>query len=63
MSAGITSSASRQPNGTAYGLSSSLCTNRLDLITERYLGRLREGTPETFEAYSLDLVDRGASDE
>ena len=50
----------RIANGTAYGLSSSLCTNRLDLIT-RFIRELRVGSVNVREVpgYRLELTPFG----
>lgn len=47
-------------NGTAYGLSSSLCTQRLDVIT-RFVGELHVGTVNVREVpgYRLELTPFG----
>jgi acyl-CoA reductase-like NAD-dependent aldehyde dehydrogenase len=47
-------------NGTAYGLSSSLCTNRLDVIT-RFVNELHVGTVNVREVpgYRLELTPFG----
>jgi phosphonoacetaldehyde dehydrogenase len=47
-------------NGTAYGLSSSVCTNRLDYIT-RFVGELQVGTVNVREVpgYRLELTPFG----
>jgi acyl-CoA reductase-like NAD-dependent aldehyde dehydrogenase len=47
-------------NGTAYGLSSSLCTNRLDLI-RRFVDELHVGTVNVREVpgYRLELTPFG----
>jgi putative phosphonoacetaldehyde dehydrogenase len=50
----------RIANGTAYGLSSSVCTNRLDYIT-RFVGELHVGTVNVREVpgYRLELTPFG----
>ncbi|MDE2349772.1 MAG: phosphonoacetaldehyde dehydrogenase [Gammaproteobacteria bacterium] len=50
----------RIANGTAYGLSSSLCTNRLDLIT-RFIRELQVGSVNVREVpgYRLELTPFG----
>jgi phosphonoacetaldehyde dehydrogenase len=50
----------RIANGTAYGLSSSLCTNRLDYIT-RFVAELNVGTVNVREVpgYRLELTPFG----
>ena len=50
----------RIANGTAYGLSSSLCTNRLDYIT-RFISELHVGTVNVREVpgYRLELTPFG----
>ena len=47
-------------NGTAYGLSSSLCTNRLDLV-QRFVNELQVGTVNVREVpgYRLELTPFG----
>jgi aldehyde dehydrogenase (NAD+) len=47
-------------NGTAYGLSSSLCTNRIDLIT-RFVGELHVGSVNVREVpgYRLEMTPFG----
>jgi phosphonoacetaldehyde dehydrogenase len=47
-------------NGTAYGLSSSLCTNRIDLIT-RFVGELHVGSVNVREVpgYRLEVTPFG----
>jgi acyl-CoA reductase-like NAD-dependent aldehyde dehydrogenase len=47
-------------NGTAYGLSSSLCTNRFDLI-QRFVNELHVGTVNVREVpgYRLELTPFG----
>ena len=52
----------RIANGTAYGLSSSLCTNRLDYIT-RFISELHVGTVNVREVpgYRLELTPSAAS--
>ncbi len=47
-------------NGTAYGLSSSVCTNRLDYVT-RFVGELHVGTVNVREVpgYRLELTPFG----
>ena len=47
-------------NGTAYGLSSSLCTNRLDLV-QRFVNELHVGTVNVREVpgYRLELTPFG----
>ena len=51
---------SRISNGTAYGLSSSVCTNRLDYIT-RFVSELNVGTVNVREVpgYRLELTPFG----
>jgi len=50
----------RIANGTAYGLSSSVCTNRLDVIT-RFVSELNVGTVNVREVpgYRLELTPFG----
>src|ERR1700683_1857588 len=50
----------RIANGTAYGLSSSLCTNRLDLIT-RFVKELHVGSVHVREGagYRLEMTPFG----
>ena len=50
----------RISNGTAYGLSSSVCTNRLDYIT-RFVSELQVGTVNVREVpgYRLELTPFG----
>jgi len=50
----------RISNGTAYGLSSSLCTNRLDLIT-RFIQELEVGSVNVREVpgYRLEMTPFG----
>jgi aldehyde dehydrogenase (NAD+) len=50
----------RMSNGTAYGLSSSVCTNRLDYIT-RFVSELNVGTVNVREVpgYRLELTPFG----
>ena len=50
----------RVSNGTAYGLSSSVCTNRLDYIT-RFVSELQVGTVNVREVpgYRLELTPFG----
>ena len=50
----------RISNGTAYGLSSSVCTNRLDYIT-RFIGELQVGSVNVREVpgYRLELTPFG----
>lgn len=52
----------RISNGTAYGLSSAICTNRLDYIT-RFVGELDVGTVNVREVpgYRLELTPLAAS--
>ena len=51
---------SRSRNGTAYGLSSAVCTNRLDYIT-RFVAELQVGTVNVREVpgYRLELTPFG----
>jgi acyl-CoA reductase-like NAD-dependent aldehyde dehydrogenase len=57
---GSVDEAIRISNGTAYGLSSSLCTNRLDVIT-RFVNELHVGTVNVREVpgYRLELTPFG----
>lgn len=57
---GSVDEAVRLSNGTAYGLSSSLCTNRLDVIT-RFVNELHVGTVNVREVpgYRLELTPFG----
>ena len=50
----------RIANGTAYGLSSSVCTNRLDYVT-RFVAELNVGTVNVREVpgYRLELTPFG----
>jgi aldehyde dehydrogenase (NAD+) len=50
----------RISNGTAYGLSSSVCTNRLDYIT-RFISELKVGSVNVREVpgYRLELTPFG----
>jgi aldehyde dehydrogenase (NAD+) len=50
----------RIANGTAYGLSSSLCTNRIDLIT-RFIQELHVGSVNVREVpgYRLEITPFG----
>ena len=50
----------RIANGTAYGLSSSLCTNRIDLIT-RFVRELKVGSVNVREVpgYRLEMTPFG----
>jgi acyl-CoA reductase-like NAD-dependent aldehyde dehydrogenase len=47
-------------NGTAYGLSSAVCTNRFDLVT-RFVSELRVGSVNIREApgYRLEVTPFG----
>ena len=50
----------RVSNGTAYGLSSSVCTNRMDVVT-RFVNELHVGTVNVREVpgYRLELTPFG----
>jgi len=52
----------RIANGTAYGLSSSVCTNRLDYVT-RFVAELHVGTVNVREVpgYRLELTPSAGS--